>query len=84
MHCSEFRILESRVWSKYLVIPSRRRANWGEPPFQVERLAKIRCRAVPEKYMEYGVTRFVTGKLIFRYVSTWRRSSKIELNRGTT
>ena len=50
MHCSEFRILESRVQSKYLVIPSRRRANWGEPPFQVERLAKIRCRAVPEKY----------------------------------
>lgn len=43
MHCSEFRVLESRVRSKYLVIPSRRRANWGEPPFQVERLAKMMC-----------------------------------------
>ena len=50
MHCSEFRVLKSRVRSKYLVIPSRRRANWGEPPFQVERLAKMMCRAVPEKY----------------------------------
>lgn len=47
MHCSEFRVLKSRVRSKYLVIPSRRRANWGEPPFQVERLAKMMCRAVP-------------------------------------
>lgn len=43
MHCSEFRVLKSRVRSKYLVIPSRRRANWGEPPFQVERLAKMMC-----------------------------------------